>query len=188
MSKTPAHHGIDLFAPGGLTELFAFHRATFGDAVMEGDDGGDTDKGKDTTVAELLAEVDKWKSLARKNEDRAKENADKAKRFDALEEANKSDLDKEKARADAAEKALADRDTQDAVTKDRDDVAKEFGIDAALLRGASREELEDHAKALQPLFKKDNAPGSVGAGDAGSSVHDKEELSADDVVAAAVKR
>lgn len=29
-------HGIDLFAPGGLAELFAVHRAISGDLVMEG--------------------------------------------------------------------------------------------------------------------------------------------------------
>ena len=186
MSKKLAH-GIDLFAPGGLDELFAFHRATFGDAVMEGNDDEDN-KGDDKGQPDPAAELEKWKALARKNEARAKENADKAKRFDELEEANKSDLEKEKARADAAEKALAERDAKDAVNKDRDEVAKEFGIDAALLRGGSREELEDHAKALQPLFKKDNAPDSQGAGNSGGSVHNKEELSADDVVAAAVKR
>lgn len=28
-------HGIDITAPGGLTALMAFHRLTFGDAVME---------------------------------------------------------------------------------------------------------------------------------------------------------
>lgn len=33
-------HGIDPYAPGGLDELFAFHRATFGDAVMEAEGDG----------------------------------------------------------------------------------------------------------------------------------------------------
>jgi len=187
MSKKLAH-GIDLNAPGGLAELFAFHRATFGDAVMEDDGDEDKGKGKEPTTADLLAEVEKWKSLSRKNEARATENADKAKRFDEMEEANKSDLEKEKARADAAEKALADRDAKDTVAKDRQEVAEAFGLDAALLRGASRDELEDHAKTLQPFFKKDAAPSTEGAGDAGGSVHNKEEMSADDIVDAAVKR
>lgn len=31
-------HGIDITAPGGLTALMAFHRKTFGDAVMETDE------------------------------------------------------------------------------------------------------------------------------------------------------
>ena len=38
-------HGIDPYAPGGLDALFAFHRQTFGDAVMQdpgtGGEGGD---------------------------------------------------------------------------------------------------------------------------------------------------
>ena len=34
----PYPHGIDITAPGGLTALMAFHRQTFGDAVMEADD------------------------------------------------------------------------------------------------------------------------------------------------------
>lgn len=185
MSKKLAH-GIDLNAPGGLAELFAFHYATFGDAVMEDDSDTDGDKEKDP--ADSANELEKWKSLARKNEARAKENADKAKRFDEMEEASKPDLEKANARAEAAEKALADRDAKDTVAKDRQEVAEAFGLDAALLRGANRDELEDHAKTLQPFFKKDAAPSPEGAGDAGGSVHNKEEMSADAIVDAAVKR
>jgi len=181
-------HGIDLTAPGGLDELFAFHRATFGDAVMEDDADKDKDGDKDKDTPDPAAELEKWKSLARKNEARAKENADKAKRFDEMEEASKSDLEKANARAEAAEKALADRDAKEALVSDRDAVAKEFGLDAALLRGSSREDLEEHAKTLQPFFTKDKAPSSEGAGDAGGKVHDKDEMSADDIVDAAVKR
>lgn len=33
----PYPHGIDITEPGGLTALMAFHRQTFGDAVMEAD-------------------------------------------------------------------------------------------------------------------------------------------------------
>jgi hypothetical protein len=186
MSKKLAH-GIDLSAPGGLDELFAFHRATFGDAVME-DNGDEDNKDGNKDQPDPAAELEKWKALARKNEARAKENADKAKRFDEMEDANKSELEKANARAEAAEKALADRDAKDSAAKDRDEVAKEYGLDASLLRGTNRDELEDHAKTLQPFFKKDNAPGSEGAGNSGGSVHNKEELSADAVVDAAVKR
>lgn len=35
MNKKRTIHGIDPYAPGGLDALFAHHRATFGDAVME---------------------------------------------------------------------------------------------------------------------------------------------------------
>ena len=39
-------HGIDLYAPGGVEQLLAFHRCTFGDAVMSGNgDGGSGESG-----------------------------------------------------------------------------------------------------------------------------------------------
>ncbi|MCZ9884143.1 hypothetical protein [Arthrobacter sp. B2a2-09] len=44
--ETRVHHNIDLYAPGGLTALFEFHRKTFGDAVME-DGAGTTPQGND---------------------------------------------------------------------------------------------------------------------------------------------
>jgi hypothetical protein len=51
----------------------------------------------------LEAERDKWQGLSRKNETRAKENADKAKRFDELQEASKSEVEKAADRAKQAE-------------------------------------------------------------------------------------
>ncbi|MFE6785189.1 hypothetical protein ACFVFF_23320 [Streptomyces sp. NPDC057680] len=54
-------------------------------------------------VAALEAERDKWQSLSRKQEERAKANADKAKRFDELEAASKTEAEKLAERATAAE-------------------------------------------------------------------------------------
>jgi predicted Zn-dependent protease len=51
----------------------------------------------------LEADRDKWQTLSRKNEGRAKENADKAKRFDELQEASKSEVEKAADRARQAE-------------------------------------------------------------------------------------
>lgn len=53
----PFPHGIDITAPGGLTALMAFHRQTFGDAVMEAD--GDA---ANQAAAEALAAADKESS------------------------------------------------------------------------------------------------------------------------------
>lgn len=57
MSRTTqlGPHGIDLAAPGGIDQLLAFHRATFGDARMEaagdgGDGGNGGDDGKNGTA------------------------------------------------------------------------------------------------------------------------------------------
>lgn len=52
------------------------------------------------------AEIEKWKALARKHEDRAKANADAAKRLADLEAANLSE--KDKAVREAVDSALAD--------------------------------------------------------------------------------
>lgn len=54
-------------------------------------------------LAALEAERDKWQGLSRKNEERAKANAEKAKRFDDLEAASKSEAEKLAERAKAAE-------------------------------------------------------------------------------------
>ncbi|MDN5669336.1 MAG: hypothetical protein L0G87_13175 [Renibacterium salmoninarum] len=60
MSKNKTVHGIDPYAPGGLDELFAFHSATFGDAVMEaeGDSAAATaDSASDQNPSEKQAEA-----------------------------------------------------------------------------------------------------------------------------------
>ncbi|MFD3517713.1 hypothetical protein [Streptomyces sp. NPDC058657] len=80
----------------------------------EGDQGGkdDTDKGKgDDTDAKpdkgkSDSEVEKWKALARKHEERAKENAAAAKERDELKAATATES--EKAVAEAVKKAVAE--------------------------------------------------------------------------------
>lgn len=81
---------------------------------------------------------------------------EKAGRLDELEEKNRTDLEKAEARAVAAEQAIAERDAADAKAKAEADAAAELaeltksvaeakGVDAALLRGGSKEDLEKHA-------------------------------------------
>ena len=53
------------------------------------------------------ADREKWQNLSRKNEERAKANAEKAKRFDELEAASKSDLEKANEARGAAEQRIA---------------------------------------------------------------------------------
>jgi len=160
----------------------------------------DKDKAEDTdlTVEQRLAalerERDKWKALARKHEQRANANADKAKEFDeklSADDKGKTALDLLLERAEAAEKKLSERDAADAAKKLRKEVAKEYDVDPKALRGTTREELEDHAATLQELYPKaDKAggPPSKGQGDRGGSVHKEGELSADDIVQQATGR
>jgi uncharacterized membrane protein YqiK len=53
------------------------------------------------------AELEKWKALARKHEDRAKANADAAEELDKIKAAQQTEAEKIAARAEAAEKAAA---------------------------------------------------------------------------------
>lgn len=129
-SYVPSTTTIDPTAPGGIEAMLAFHRATFGTAVMEGtdddadDDSGDDDTGapqvgehgfpENTPVAEMTAEQQAayWQHKARKHEDRAKATKDydaiKAER-DRLKAASQTDAEKatEQAVKDAEARATA---------------------------------------------------------------------------------
>lgn len=132
MSKnTLGPHGIDLSAPGGIDALLAFHRQTFGDAVMEADPAdaaaaaakaaadaaaaaatSEPTNGfpEKTPVADMTPEqqVAYWKHQARKHEDRNRGTADydaiKAER-DRLKAETQTDAEKaiEEARREATE-------------------------------------------------------------------------------------
>lgn len=144
-------------------------------------------------LAAAEAEAEKWKTLSRQNEQRAKDNADKAKKFDEHEEANKTELEKVQARAEAAEKAVAERDAREAAAKLREEIAteKKFAdrkIKASALRGTTREELEAHADELLEMIPAPPAgPSADGQGQAGEQIGAGEK-SVDDIVAAATAR
>ncbi|MFK4482561.1 hypothetical protein [Curtobacterium sp. AB7] len=144
-------------------------------------------------LAAALADAEKWKGLSRKNEERATSNAEKAKKFDEHEEANRTELEKMQARAEAAEKAVQDRDAKDASVKLRDDIAKEKKFDerkisASALRGGTREELEAHADELLALIPAPATTASAEGQGANGTVIGEGELSVDDIVQAATAR
>lgn len=147
----------------------------------------DTETGteaQEEQTTDPAAEVEKWKALARKNEARAKENADKAKRLDELEEAQKSETEKLVARAEAAEAKLAERDKADAAQKLAKEVAEAKGLaDPAVLAGATREELEAHADRILALMpEKPKAATDGSGGDRGDDI-DEEEADAKEIAA-----
>jgi membrane protein involved in colicin uptake len=144
-------------------------------------------------LAAAEAEAEKWKTLSRQNEQRAKDNADKAKKFDEHEEANRTELEKVQARADAAEKAVAERDAKEAAAKLREEIAteKKFAdrkIKASALRGTTREELEAHADELLEMVPAPATTASAEGQGATGTVIGEGEMSADDIVAAATAR
>lgn len=112
-----------------------------------------------------------WKKYARLWESRATENAAAAQRLAAIEEANKTEAQRLQERADKAEKALAERDAADALKKLVDEVADAKKIPASVLRGSTREELEEHADIyLASLPVIPNAPSADGLGAVGGTV------------------
>lgn len=135
----------------------------------------------DTELEKAQAEIEKWKALSRKNEAQAKENLEKAKRLDEIEEANKTELQKLQDALAVAEKKLKDRDEADALKSVAEEVAKakSEGLDkpipASALRGSTKEELEAHADAILALLpaKPKGATPDVG-GDKGDPVTEKE--------------
>lgn len=118
---------------------------------------------------DLSAEAEKWKAIARKNEQRAKENADKAKRFDEFEEAQKTEQQRLVERAERAEQALAAAE----VGRLRASIAAKHGVPEALLFGSTEEQLEEAAATLL-AFKgtPPSTPSSDGQGRQGEPVSD----------------
>ena len=94
---------------------------------------------------DLAAEVAKWKELSRKNEQRAKENADKAKKLDEIEEANKTELEKLLDRAEKAETALT-KAKADAMRATK---AAESGVPVGLIYGNTEEEMDAAVQAAK---------------------------------------
>ena len=119
-----------------------------------------------------LAEVAKWKEMSRKNEERARANAEKAKRFDALEEASKTEQQKA---ADAAAKSATERDEARAEAA-RLRAAVKFGLteeDLTHLDGIPAERVEAIAEwvaSRAPAPKAPAAPPATSQGDVGDPI------------------
>lgn len=134
------------------------------------------------TVTDWQAEAEKWKTLSRKNEERAKAAEPAAKKLAEIEEANKTEIEKAQARADAAEKDLA--------TTRIDALRNSVALDKKLtpsqakrLVGATREELEADADELLADLKN-TQPSTVatseGQGKQGEPVGQKTQITSRD--------
>lgn len=119
------------------------------------------------------ADATDWKAMARKWEARSKENAEKAKAYDELQEESKTELQKAK---EAAEKAKAELDGIKAKAKldeARRRVAKSAGVPESLVFGATEDEMEANARAVAEYAKpKAGARGHSGRFDANAGSDD----------------
>jgi hypothetical protein len=104
--------------------------------------------------------VEFWKSKAREQEKRAKENAKAAERLSELEESQKTELQKAIDRAEAAERALDEQHAANQVQGWKADAAEKFGVPADVLRGTNADEIFEHAAKLKALLPEPR-PGHV---------------------------
>lgn len=133
--------------------------------------GGDAPAAQDTPAAaaedtaqqvDWEAEARKWKELSRKNESRMKENAEKARLYDEVQEQGKSELQKAQEAAAKAEARAAAMEAEAMRAK----VAAATGVDADLLSGSSEDELRASAERLL-AWRGAQVPKGAPAADAG---------------------
>lgn len=120
-------------------------------------DTGDTDNAEFTAITsqEQLNKI-LGDRLAR---ERAKyadysELQEKAAKFDAAEEAAKTELEKALSRAEKAETLVKEYETRRQVEEWKQQVAKDTGVPAEALRGSTLEDLQAHGEQLKTMIGK----------------------------------
>ena len=79
----------------------------------------------------------------------------KAAKFDEAEEASKTELEKAQSRAEKAEAKLKSLAHELQITAWKEQVSKETGVPAEVLRGVTLEELNSHANVVKTLVVQD---------------------------------
>jgi len=102
----------------------------------------------------------------------------KASKFDEMEEANKSELQKATEKADALQKKLDDMTRNNSVREIRDKIASETGVPAYLLTGESEESCRSQADAILQFAQKPNPYPTVK--DGGEIQHNNTKKTAQD--------
>lgn len=106
-----------------------------------------------TTQEEFDAAIKKRLERAKRSyEHEYKDVFEKAKAFDELQEANKSELEKANERVSKLQSELAGLKKRDQVAAWKKAASDETGVPVDVIRGDSEEEIMAHAKALQPHF------------------------------------
>lgn len=117
------------------------------------------------TPEELAADVEKWKSMARKHEDASKSKDERLKRLDEIEESQKTEAQKLIERAEKAEVRALELE----VRAMRAEVASAKGVPANLITGSTKEEMEVAADALVAFKGKPVIP-DTGGGTRGGNI------------------
>lgn len=202
MSKTTSiihpESGIDITAPGGIESLLNFHRAHFGDAVMEdtsgaGGEGGDNGAGSDSGTNAQTNTTNQDQPTDNNGDEKLGEPGIKAlhaerdarkqaekdleetrARIKELEDASKSDDQKQAERLQTLEQSDRQKDSKISsleadLTRYRVAAAEGLDLEAAeRLRGSTEDEIRADAKEFAKKFGT-KRPGEVpGAGARGS--------------------
>lgn len=93
-----------------------------------------------------------WRSEARKWEQRAKSNSDAAKRLAEIEEASKTEAQKQAEALASAQSELEQYKQRDQVRSWAQEIVTDSSVPADALRGSSREELQEHFEQLKALI------------------------------------
>lgn len=101
---------------------------------------------------EAPAQETDWKAEARKWEERAKANRSAAEKLAEIEEASKTEAQRMAERLAKAEERVAAFERSEQVNGWRDEVAKATGVPANVLKGSTKEEIEEHANTLKSLI------------------------------------
>ena len=113
---------------------------------------------KTFTQAELDAIVSERLSREKKKYEGFEELKEKAKKFDEIEEANKSELEKATERAKALEEELNGMKKAESLRTMRESVAKELNVPVSLLHGEDEESCKAEAKAILDFAKVNGYP------------------------------
>lgn len=134
------------------------------------------------TETDWKAEAEKWKALSRKNENEVKALRPSAQKLAEIEEANKTEIEKAQARAEAAEKRLQETE----LARLRSEIALTKGLtpsQAKRLVGTTADELEADADELL-VDLKNTAPAaaasSEGQGKQGDVVGQTKQITSRD--------
>lgn len=92
----------------------------------------------------------------------------KAEKFDEIEEANKSELEKAQERANKLQTELDSMKAAEQVRAIRDEVSKETGVPSNLLTADTKEGCEEQAKAIK-AYTESNRPGYPSVKDSGET-------------------
>lgn len=153
------------------------------DPATLNEDATPPEKGKPAPAEkDWASEAEKWKALARQNEARAKANAEKATKFDEMEEQSKTELQKAIEAAEAEKKRATALEIQ--VLKAQ--VAAKHNVDARFLVGTTEEELTTCAESLlewrgtqapkEPVSTSSKDAGNLGAPIGGAAQLTHEDL------------